>query len=331
MYNQRMVTKSQHTVPRLHLQHFAGASPAGQVWTYDSQSGRNWSKIPGETGTETHFYSLQREDGTQDTRIEDMLSEIETRAAPVYEDLLRGGIPQLNTRARINFAEFIAMLYARTSTMRRIHAQVHSHGIQARSLAYAQNQEAFDKLIKDLEKERGESITPELKEEVRQSMLDPSGYEIEIPKRITLGALGVADKLSPIFYNMKWSLGCAEGGTFISSDNPVVRRTDSATHHPIMGDGGFINRTAEVSFPLSPHLMLIASWDTTTRDFGAFEKAHVDGLNEIRASHSDRFLYSHVRERWISDLAAKYRESKPSVKMDGFGPSKTASTKVGRK
>jgi hypothetical protein len=326
-----MVAKSQHTVPRLHLQHFAGASPAGQVWTYDSQSGRNWSKIPEETGTETHFYSLQREDGTQDTRIEDMLSEIETRAAPVYQALLRGEIPQPKTQARINFAEFLAMQCARTSAMRRIHAQIHSHGIQAQSFAYAQNQEAFNQIIQDVEKERGESIPPELKAEVRQSMLDPSGYEIEIPKRITLGALGLADKLSPIFYNMTWSLGCSAEGFFISSDNPVVRQIDPATHHPVMGDGGFINKTAEVSFPLSPNLMLITSWDRTARDFGVFEKVHVDGLNKIRASCSDRFVYAHVREQWISDLVANYRDSKPGVKIDGFGPSKNASTKVGRK
>ncbi len=200
-----MVAKAQHTVPRLHLQQFAGAKPEGQVWTYDAQSGRNWSKIPEETGTETHFYSLQREDGTHDTRIEEMLSAIELRAAPVYEGLLNGVIPSPNTQARVYFAEFLAMLYARTSAMRRINAEVYSHGIQARSYAYAENEEAFDKLIRDVEAERGEIIAPELREQVRRSMLDPSGYEIEIPKRLTLNALGVADKLSPIFYNMKWS------------------------------------------------------------------------------------------------------------------------------
>ena len=326
-----MVAKAQHTVPRLHLQHFAGVKPEGQVWTYDSQSGRNWSKIPEETGTETHFYSLQREDGTHDTRIEDMLSAIESRAAPVYEGLLNGVIPKPNTQARVYFAEFVAMLYARTSAMRRINAEVYSHGIQAQSYAYAENARAFDKLIRDIEKDRGESITPEVKEQIRRSMLDPSGNEIEIPKRLTLNALGVADKLSPIFYNMKWSLALPEEGFFITSDNPVVRQVDPATRHPVMGDGGFMNMTAEVSFPLSTRLMLITSWDKAARDFGLFEKAHVDGLNEIRAASADRFLYAHVNASWITDLAVKYKDSRPAVNFGGFGPEKTATTKVGRK
>lgn len=326
-----MTTKAQHTVPRFHLQHFTGAKPDGQVWTYDAQTGRSWSKIPEETGTETHFYSLQREDGTHDTRVEEMLSTIESRAAPVYERLLRCEIPKSNTQARVDFAQFIAVLFARTTTMRRINAEVHSHGIQAQRFAYAQNERAFDELIKGVEKERGETIKPEIKEHVRQSMLNPSGYEIEIPKQVTLNALNVADKLFPIFYNMKWSLAGAEAGFFLSSDNPVVRRVDPATRHPVLGDQGFLNKTAEVSFPLSTRLMLITSWDKAARDFGVFEKAHVDALNEIRASHSERFLYAHVNEKWIADLAAKHRNSKPGVAFSGFGPEKTATTKVGRK
>src|SRR6058998_1186923 len=100
-----MPAKAHHTIPRLHLAHFAGATPPGQVWTYDSLTRRNWSQVPEETGTETHFYSLVNDDGTHDTRIEEMLSGFETRAAPVYEDLLQGNVPKLGTQERVHFAE----------------------------------------------------------------------------------------------------------------------------------------------------------------------------------------------------------------------------------
>ena len=33
-----MSPKNQHTIPRLHLQHFAGREPMGQFWTYDARS-----------------------------------------------------------------------------------------------------------------------------------------------------------------------------------------------------------------------------------------------------------------------------------------------------
>jgi hypothetical protein len=92
-----MAPKAHHTVPRLHLQNFAGTNPPGQVWTYDATTGKCWSQIPEETGIQTHFYSVGRDDGTHDTRIEEMLSGFESRAAPVYESLLHGDIPEMAT------------------------------------------------------------------------------------------------------------------------------------------------------------------------------------------------------------------------------------------
>jgi Protein of unknown function (DUF4238) len=83
-----MKVKSQHIIPRLHLQHFAGRDPPGQVWTYDAETGRQWSAIPEETCVQTHFYSAGREDGTMDTRVEEFLAQVESRAAPVYGGLL---------------------------------------------------------------------------------------------------------------------------------------------------------------------------------------------------------------------------------------------------
>ncbi len=77
-----MAPKGQHFIPRLHLQHFAGDNPKGQVWTYDATSGQAWSAIPEETAVQTHFYSAERDDGSMDTRIEEFLSIVEGAAAP---------------------------------------------------------------------------------------------------------------------------------------------------------------------------------------------------------------------------------------------------------
>lgn len=326
-----MGAKAQHTVPSLHLRNFVGKAPAGQVWTYDSLNGRSWSQIPEETGTATHFYSVQREDGTQDTRIEEMLSAIESRASSVYNSLLRGGIPKKDTQVRVYFAEFLAMMYVRTSGMRRMNAEIRSRAIQTKSFAYAQNDAAFNQLIRGLEKDRGETITPKIKEEMRAMMRDPSMYEVEIPKHMTLSALGVADTIAPIIYNMTWSLARPLSGFFITGDNPVIRTVDPKTQHPRLGDGGFKNKTAELSFPLSTDLMLFTSWDEGALPFGLLEREHVDALNELRAIHADRFLYSHTSDRLISDLTRKFGGSRPEIRFSGFGPSSVAKTTVSRK
>src|SRR4029077_549437 len=114
-----MAPKRQHFNPALHLRQFAGDAPKGQVWIYDKQTGRVRSATPENTAVQSHFYSVERDDGTMDTTIEHYLAEVESDAAPVYEGLLRGEMPG-RTQPRADFAQFLGVMYVRTPTMRRM-------------------------------------------------------------------------------------------------------------------------------------------------------------------------------------------------------------------
>jgi Protein of unknown function (DUF4238) len=144
-------------------------------------------------------------------------------------------------------------------------------------------------------------------------------------------ALAASDRLTPILHNMKWLFAVPEHGYFITSDNPLVRRVEAKTHHPIYGDHGFLNRTAEVSFPLSPKLLLVLTWDKNAADFGVLPHEHVGTVNAIRAAHSDRFLFAHVRDKRVARLAAKYKDSRPTATTKGFGPDVFAPIRVARR
>jgi hypothetical protein len=325
-----MKPKSHHTIPRMHLQHFAGPERAGQVWTYDAVAGRQWSAIPDETCVQTHFYSAVAEDGTIDARVEEFLAQVEGRAAPVYEGLLAGRFPG-NPQARFDFAQFLALMHTRTTAMRRMAGEIRGKGAQITSFAYASNPKAFEVAIRGLEAERGEKIDPALKEEVRQAMLDPSNYTLEISKESTFMALAASEKLTPILDRMTWSLAEAQSGYFITSDNPVVREVDPKTRHPIYGDNGFLNETAEISFPLSPKVLLLLSWNPSAREIGALERDHVHKLNVVRAAHSERYLFAHIKDKRITDLAEKYKDSRPGLAVEGFGPKRFAPIKVARR
>jgi hypothetical protein len=325
-----MNPKGQHTIPRLHLQHFAGANPPGQVWTYDAFGDKAWSAVPEETGKQTHFYSAERDDGTMDASLEKFLAEVEGRAAPVYERLLKGQFPS-DPLTHFDFAQFLALMYCRTTAMRRLAGEVRGRGAQIHNYAYAIDPNAFDSLTRRVEAEKGEAIDPIIKEEIRRAMLDPTGYEMLVSKESTFMVLAVSDKLAPVFDKMKWSLGEAVHGYFITSDNPLVREVDPKTRHPIYGDHGFMNKTAEITFPLSPKVMLLLSWDETVRSHGAFERDHVRQLNVIRAAHSDRYLYAHFYDKRIRELAVRYKDSRPSITTEGFGPKKFAPIRVARR
>jgi hypothetical protein len=327
-----MTPKSQHFNPRLHLQHFAGTDPKGQVWTYDAVNGKIWSAIPDETAVQTHFYSAEKDDGTKDTRLEELLSKVESNAAPIYRELLNGNIPK-ESQGRVDFAQFLAIMHVRTPAMRRMAGELIGRSAQILQYAYASNPKSFDALTKQVEAEKGEAMDPAIKEKVRQAMLDPSGsgYELEVAKEATFMALAASDKLTPLIHEMKWTVIEAQDGYFVTSDNPVVREVDPKTHHPIYGDHGFRNKTAEVTFPLSPKALLLLTWDENVPEHCALQGGHVDSMNEVRAGHSDRYLYAHVRDSRLEQLAAKHKDSRPNVTTDGFGPEKFAPVKVGRR
>ena len=323
--------KRQHFIPILHLQHFVGTDPQGQVWTYDAETGVVRSAIPKETAVQSHFYSVEGEDGTMDTRVEDFLAKMESNAAPAYDALLRAEIPKKDSQARADFATFLALMYVRTPAMRRMGAEMIGREMQIRCYAYGSNEKAFDALNRRAERDGMQPLNAEQKEKLRKTFLDPSSYIMEIAKERTLMVLKTADGLAPILFNMKWSIVEPLHGFFITTDNPLVREVDPKTRHPIYGDHGFGNKTAEVIFPLSPQRLLLMSWEEGSRDIGAFERTHVDTVNRRLAGHSDRYLYSHIRHKRLKALAAEFKDSRPIMTTEGFGPKEFAKIAVARR
>lgn len=322
--------KRQHYVPRLHLQHFAGQEPKGHVWTYDAQTSQVRSAMPEQTAVESHFYSVENDDGTMNTGIEQKLADIESKAAPIYEGLLQGIIPG-ETQARADFATFLAIMYVRTPAMRRMSADMISRHAQILNYAYGTNEKAFDALYRRVAGEGGPVLSPEQKERLRRDMIDPTNYIIEVPRERTLHVLGASDNLAPILFQMKWSLAFPGHGYFITTDNPIVREVDPKSRHPIYGDHGFLNKTAEVVFPLSPTLLLLLSWNKEARDVGGLERGPVDNVNRVLAAHSDRYLYSHIRDKRLQRLADEFKNSRPSMTTHGFGPQTFAPMRISRR
>ena len=323
--------KRQHFIPILHLQHFVGTDPQGQVWTYDAETGDVRSAIPKETAVQSHFYSVEGDDGAMDTRIEDFLAKMESNAAPAYQALLRAEIPTKGSQARVDFATFLALMYVRTPAMRRMGAEMIGRHMQILCYAYGNNEKAFDALNLRAETGGMQPLNAEQKERLRRDFLDPSGYIMQIAKERTLMVLRAADGLAPILYNMKWTIIIPAHGFFITTDHPLVRQVDPKTRHPIYGDHGFANKTVEVIFPLSPQRILVMTWEEGARDIAALERTHVEKINQALAAHSDRYLYSHIRHKRLKELAAEFKASRPMMTTQGFGPKKFAKIEVPRR
>ncbi|MGJ0510333.1 MAG: DUF4238 domain-containing protein [Methylocystis sp.] len=323
------VPKGQHFIPRLHLQHFLGPKPEGQVWTFNKNTGASWSAAPENTAQQTHFYSAENEDGSYNTDIEIYLSEVESAAAPIYERLLTGQVPTGQDRA--DFAQFLALMYLRTPAMRRDFADLTGRMLHTLSYAWGVHEKAFDSLTRKIEREKGRQLHPDEKERMRQVLINPSTYTLLIRKEETLRALAGVDKLTPLISNMQWTLLSVTNGYLITCDNPLIRYVPYQKTHPVYGDGGFAHKEVEVSFPLSPKLMLLMTWQDRLPSFIEIGREHVERFNELRAFSALEFLYCHLNDSRIQKLANKFKGSRPRVKAHGFGPKTEGPIEVPRR
>jgi Protein of unknown function (DUF4238) len=323
-----MNPKRQHTIPILHLKHFVGVEPKGQVWTIDKNTGGMRSATPENTAVVSHFYSVEREDGTFDTTFESGLAEIEGAATPVYDRLIKGqAIPDGD---KSDFAAFLAVMYLRTTAMRADAAELIGRHTQIMNYAHGVNKDAFTGLIKRFEKDTGRKLSEDEKKKFREALIDPTKFVFEIAKEKTLMVLGAIKELIPILQTMHWCIIRPKHGFFITSDNPVVRWVDPKTRHPIYGDHGFLNKTAEVTFPLSPRAVLFAAWRPVQKEFH-LDRDHVLSMNKMRASHADRYLFAHVCSKTLKRLATDFKGSRPRRISEGFGPKKFAPIEVRRR
>ncbi len=318
----------QHYIPCVHLKHFTGIDPKNHVWTYDSQTNEYRHGIPKNTAVESHFYSIENPDGTKNIKLENLLAEIEGKAAPVYDELLDKNVV-VDPVKRNSFSLFLAMMYFRTPAMRRVVAESIAMNIQIRNCALANDDKAFNKQTDKFEMQYG-SIDLKIKEACRESFINPSDTKFVINKEATLFILKSSYHLAHLFTKMKWSLVSPTEEYFITSDNPLIKSVDQKSVHPFYGDGGFTNNTLEVSFPLSPELLLVISHDTNTSNLKLYSLEQVYKTNQALAANSERYLFAHKYDPQIKDLAKKYRDSKPTIITDGFGPNKFADTKVKR-
>lgn len=326
-----MAGKKQHVIPQLHLRRFVGHDPPGHIWIYDAEAEEPRSATPANTAVETHFYSVEMDDGTMNSVFDDYITDVEGKAASIYEEITYGRIPGKDQK-KADFSTFLSVMYFRTSAMRRLSAEYHARVHQTQMYTMAAHDDTFEAFVLKFEKRINRNLRDEEKESLRKGMLNPGeNYDLAIPKVKTLIAIQGADYLAEIIFQMRWSVGEAKHGFFTTSDNPVMRRIDSNTHHPLYGDHGFLNNTVRVTFPLTPKRLLVLTWKEFDNQIFSIPRNYVDDENEARAAHSERYLYAHIKYKQLMNMARKFKGFRPSIQPSGFGPKKFAEVKVPRK
>lgn len=307
--------KQPHIIPKMSLKHFVDSSQKKHVWTYDVKQNKWWDSKPEETATQGNFYTIIDEEGNYHDDLERWLSDVESKATPVYKGLLKGNIPC--GQERIDFATFLSSLYARSPVQLKIYGQLMGVSNHLALKAIASDPAKMKDILHEVERREFED------EEVQKviEFIDKSDkYKILIDHQATLKALGLSDKLQEIFFDMSWSILASENQQFITSDNPVVKVSNHQTHHPVYGDRGFLNKTAYVTFPLSPNYCLHLSWQSKNDVSGVrkIDNNHAKLLNRQRAFFCDRFLFSSKKDYGVQKLGQKYKDFGINFKAGGL-------------
>lgn len=305
----------QHKVPRLCLKHFAG--PDGFVWTYDKIRGTRWPAVPERTSVEAHYYSVELEDGSMDTGLEKLFSEIEGQTAPIYEKLATGVLPKGTDRE--TFGHFLGLMYVRTPSMRRLAATVHKSGFETQLAFSAQHPDTFAAMLKRLANDGIDVSNPEF---IRSCILDLSNTDLLLPKSWVLRIIGKGSDFADVFLRMKWSIARAEHHYFLTCDTPIFRAIDPSTHHPIYGDLGLLNPTAEITFPVSNQRTLIMHWKSGSPWEVKLPKEWVRNENIKRAYCAEREVYAHIEHKAIAKLVAKFKDQRLQIRSSTLPGSK---------
>lgn|GEM_PF-1571801 len=301
-------TKKQHVVPRFYLNKFADDN--GNVWTYSGDSAPRPDK-PEATAVESNIYTPADADGERFDDAEKILGLLESNAAPLWDDLCEGRV--FGGGKRDHIALFMAAQYLRSPSVIRAGAEMAGSMIHHTQKFMASDKDAHERSMKKYEAETGISYSPEEREKIREFILEPKRYSIDVLRSAGLGMLGSTAELAELFINMNWVVAHSEDQHLITSDSPVTRRSDPATHHPAYGDGAFMNKTVRVQFPLSPRRIIEMSWSGQERErVVELPKKLAKVANGVRAASAERFVYGSKRDQGIEKLSKKWL-SKPKT------------------
>jgi hypothetical protein len=72
------------------------------------------------------------------------------------------------------------------------------------------------------------------------------------------------------------------------------------------------------------------SWDKDAPEHWLAPRESVESLNKAVSCRSEQYLFSHLNDRRVRRLAARFKDSKVSMGTAGFGPRKFAKIEVTR-
>lgn len=279
-----------HFVPKFYLKSFCETpTPQGQepwLWITDLEGCSVARRAPKNVATQTDYY-LNGE-------IEQALAQLESETTPVISRLLAGEF-DLSWEDRGRLAFFMAYFIVRVPFFRNMIEEKIGDVGKMTLMMSAQHPGYFARTMREAHKGKRGFTDKEI-EDLRQWALKGE-YSVRgtSPLSLSLGMTGLPKELATIVHEMKWAYLQTSGTEeFITCDNPVSW-FDPTPRPGFYGGHGLLMKKVELTFPLSPQLCLLGTWEWKTGPVQV-PRPVVEELNQRRVGYARRFVYA-AREK----------------------------------
>jgi len=306
--------KKHHKQPVFYLKGFTNSE--GLLFVYNKDSGNVFESTPEAIAYENDYFTFTNPLGDKDSEsFENYIAAIENNTAPVIKKILDEQV--ITEKEKSGFALFVASMFLRASNFRRnaedLYAQMRKFKIQA----IASDKDKFHEAFKDFNLKEYEKNNPKpikTLEELRQLILHADEYfkfstEPLASLQIILAEI---DRLTVLFYNMKWCfLKATDNFKFITGDNPVSYGDPTAglLHKALM------RRNTQVTIPLSKKIVAYGTWRPIKESaYIQVKDRDVKGFNRNTVVATEAFVFASFKDPVFQKFVTKHKGSAPAMK-----------------
>ncbi len=269
-----------HYIPQFYLRGFSEGKGTPYIWVYEKGSDKPFRPNIKNIAQQTKFYSDKTETY--------LANDIENPTIPVIEKIKNHS--SLSSDERRTLADFMIVLVKRVPA-----------GLNRAEQWYG---EISEKVYDDLESEINrqiivypsrQNILKIRKKELQQSRKN----DTDKPKDVWEGFIPseMTSESSKVLLKMTWQfLYHDKKSVFLTSDNPVF-------YFQWMGIG---KRESEVTFPITKHITLWATWrNDLIGDYARVKDRFVREINRRTVSLATRYVFFSQEQDWIINLVNK--------------------------
>lgn len=264
-----------HYVPKYYLKGFTQSHISEKIWVYEKGKAKNFRTNIRNAGVEGHYYTISLENGKKDS------NTLENWLADRIENPANNVINKIRNLSPITAEEkFMMSVYMYVMSKRVPHHIRRHSGLVEEVCTEIIQGEIPKRLLNTNSKEDVIQVVNNLKNSGNKNL-----YLSSISK--------LSEKIVNAIHRMNWKFLTFEGKrNFIACDNPFT-----------FDEGqGLGNPRAEITFPISSHVVIWATWSNDNPDLQYFktDQPTVDIVNWRTYRVSTKYIYYHASEEWVT-------------------------------